>query len=130
MFDVVLNFAGIFSGCFGRTNDSSSDFHQLKMALNKADTKTKIQLLLARITNGKYHSSFLFNFTSENSFIITDYYGEEQHQVDSQLLCRNIPIMDRNKVISVLCIRSEKLKKIKIQQELIDLLIEVVINPD
>ncbi len=127
MFDVVINLTGIFSGCFGGTN-SNSDLRQLKQALHKSDKKTQIQLLLARITNGKYHSSFLFNFTSENSFIITDFYGEEQHQVDSQLLCRNVPIMEHNKVVSVLCIRSEKLKKIIIQQELIDLLTQVVIS--
>ncbi len=128
MFDIVLNFAGIFGNCFGSNRNYNDNLSQLKKALFRADKKTKIQLLLAKITDHKFHSCFLFQFTSETTFNITDFYGEEQHQVDSQLLCRNVPIMFHNKIVSVLCVRSKKLKKITVRQELIDLLTQVVIS--
>lgn len=131
MFDINISLGGLFSGCFpcNKEQEIIDDYAQLKLSLKRVDEKTKIQMILAKITNGKHHSSFLFHFTSERTFEITDFYGQEQHQVDSELLCRNIPLMDRNQVVSVLCVRSEKLgDNIKVPEELIQLLTDIVVK--
>ena len=130
MINININFANIFRGCFNfHNNKKINDLHQLKLAMRRVDNKTKIQMILAKITNGKHHSSFLFHFINDNTFEITDFFGEELHQIDSQLLCRNIPLMNHNSVVSVLCVRSENLKKsIQVSEELIQLLTDIVVK--
>ena len=129
MMDINISFADIFRGCFARSrnNEPKDRLHSFKMALKKSDKpQTQIKMLLGKITNGKYHSSFLFKFTSENTFEITDFYGDADFQTDTELLCKNIPIMDMNQVVWVLCVRSEKMKPIAIQEELVDLLTDII----
>jgi hypothetical protein len=131
MFEINLNFANIFNGCFGRSQkeEPPSDYTQLKQALKThIDRETKLQLILAKISNGRYHSSLLYHMTSENTMKITSIYGNLDVKKDNTLATRNIPILNDTNIVSVLCIRSEKLKPIEVNQELFELLSETVLN--
>jgi hypothetical protein len=131
MFDVNLSFSGLFAGCFGRSQKEEQvidDYHLLKQALKKANYDTKIQLLLAKITNGKYHSSLLYKFIDENTMRITHLYGQIDNQLTNTFTTRNQPIMDGNGIVQILCVRSERMEAIEIPCELLDLLSDVVLN--
>src|SRR5689334_11690725 len=111
-----FNFDGICRGlkcCMRITDDTiKEDLTLLRRAINAHEFPIKISMLLQKIINGKNHSGYLFELINDTEFKILDYYGCIEHQIDSILLSRNIPIVIGSTVKYILCVRGDLDKSI------------------
>ena len=132
MLDINISLSNLFSGCFGKRRKSNviRDGNQaLRKALNDTtNPKQKIQIILQKITNGKYDSSFVFQIKSTNEFTIICSYGKRNNEFITTHLCLNTPIFIDGTLKFILCIRSDLNcgGEIEIQDEHLDLLANVL----
>lgn len=130
MFDFTFNLGEIFTGCFRpkieEDDNQEDEFHGLRIALKKADRETALSLILAKITNGKNHSSYIYKFITETTVEILSSYGNEQCSANSFFSCRYYQLLDNNEILGILCVRSEKMEKIIVPEILIEMLTEAI----
>ena len=121
MFDVILNFEGIFRYLFSRNKKHNNmDFIN---NLKPHDKKTRISMILQKISNGHHYLTMLYRHYDNNKFELIDYFGDYNLTKITYFNSITIPIFENNDklIYSIVICRNSK-NKFKFNEELIEVL--------
>ena len=128
MFDIILNFAGIFSGCFNRRRHKIVSLDTLKANIQTMSQEMKVRYILQKILNDTYDVLFLNSIDRQiqkNVLSLGEYDHMKTAFFSGAVL---IPIFIENelKYFLVLCNYNTSIKTYN--KELVKLLTEILGN--
>lgn len=119
-----LNFNFNFKNCFkSNNNKQDNNLSNFMKTLNTIQNKEiKIEMLLQKITNGKFDLSILYKTDENNLFNLRYFYGNLNIEKTTYYNLLSTPIFINGKLEWFLMVMNIKKSKIVVNEELIEIL--------
>lgn len=127
MLDINISFANLFAGCFSKKprNNTNDDIEIIRRVIKNMPNKQKMDYVLGRIKNGKYHVVFLnrLNKTTHKNYSTVGTYNV---LIVNTFYSVIIPIIIDDVLSFSLVLCSHEKLTLKYDHSLVDLLTEIL----